>query len=751
MEQVYAKYLVEKIKKVPSLSSAVIYKNNGTGWVNIISETDLPDPLLAKHFDSLSADANFVKIKPLSKAAFLLRSPDVVAVLPISIRTPTNTLTQHSNRFDECLTAATSSFHAHYDELTGVLNRHGIRHALNSAISEVRTTDQLGEEPEAQLTSKNDIVLFSFDIDRFKSVNDTMGHGAGDIVLAAFASRLQSLVNDLECEFSGKFVFGRPGGEEFDLLGIGSFSLSDRERLGSRLLDEIRKPLLPELASRKQSLKEQFIPEVENLLGRNSGVTASIGVAWRKLEEKLLNVEALHSSLRKEADAALYRAKADGRDCLRNYNDIRLKHGRVVEYHESARLVQIDIGEKVGVKTGDTFSVFFPPFTGGEKVLESDRSLKVLGEYPAVESARISVISIQGEVSTCEVTYSVEKTSIPVGSRLRYLYVGSKHIALNHREHRLPNTFPLADITNHIKALGDNNQLGAVCLLNLPVAPNSSAQRSKLNEVVIASYLLFRSGSQIFYSMGSNIYVVVPKPAKFKSTEFRSEFEQVAKSLNALFKGLSVGVCVPSSLPAAASQSAEAIMFYCNSLIYQSIEKKKPLVRFFEEITPIHKLFSWKKDQEIWHMMADYQQYRALGFDSPNLHNQVGLAIMENDVSDFLPLATIALQQAVKAEPSQRIFTANLGAALTRQGNFSEAYENFKKVEEFVLSGGISYGLSYAKAALEVLRLKGPIKRTEAKKILMTVSNLSKPLPRQSYFAKLKHEIRMALASGELN
>jgi two-component system, cell cycle response regulator len=119
-----------------------------------------------------------------------------------------------------------------------------------------------------------------FDLDRFKNINDSRGHAAGDRVLREFGRILAS-------EIRGEDVAGRMGGEEFALV------ISGAE--GARSLCE-------RIRERLASTRVECPP------GEAFSVTVSVGLAW--LEDGPASLDALLS----RADEALYRAKAEGRN-----------------------------------------------------------------------------------------------------------------------------------------------------------------------------------------------------------------------------------------------------------------------------------------------------------------------------------------------------------------------------------------------------------------------------------------------------
>jgi diguanylate cyclase (GGDEF)-like protein len=151
------------------------------------------------------------------------------------------------------------------DTLTGVASRWALQTRAAEVVAEAERTG-------APLS----IILC--DIDRFKSVNDTHGHAAGDAVLKAFGAVLKA-----NCR--GTDLPARPGGEEFTVLTPGA-DLAHAMALAERL---------------RAAVEARVVPAI----GR--AVTASFGVAQWIPGESLKDTEA-------RGDAALYRAKEGGRN-----------------------------------------------------------------------------------------------------------------------------------------------------------------------------------------------------------------------------------------------------------------------------------------------------------------------------------------------------------------------------------------------------------------------------------------------------
>ncbi|QQD23264.1 EAL domain-containing protein [Venatoribacter cucullus] len=168
---------------------------------------------------------------------------------------------------------------AYYDPLTGLPNRSQLNERLNSMLDDVRSHDQA-------------LALLFIDLDRFKPINDSMGHPAGDQVLKDVALRLQSCVkkHDLVC---------RMGGDEFTIAIGGQQSPESAAdtavKVAERILYALNQPY--------------FLDQ------REVFISASIGIAVYPNDGDSV-IELL-----KNADMAMYHAKDLGRDNVQFYNE----------------------------------------------------------------------------------------------------------------------------------------------------------------------------------------------------------------------------------------------------------------------------------------------------------------------------------------------------------------------------------------------------------------------------------------------
>ncbi len=216
--------------------------------------------------------------------------------------------------------ANTLEHQAHFDLLTGLPNRNYYERRLQ------------------ELDDGNEVYSLLFvDLDNFKTINDTFGHAAGDILLSEIAFRMSAVVSDSN-------IVARMGGDEFSLIIQYSQPRQSVENLCIRLLDAIREPLYLR--------NSRIIP------------TASIGV----LHTNERNIPRQQKMLR--ADIAMYGAKRRGRNCYCFFN----------ENMESRVQTEFDIESKLpfAIKQRQFHLVYQPIFDS--KSFECNR-LEVLARW----------------------------------------------------------------------------------------------------------------------------------------------------------------------------------------------------------------------------------------------------------------------------------------------------------------------------------------------------------------------------------
>lgn len=166
------------------------------------------------------------------------------------------------------------------DSLTGLPNRILMLEHIESAVQ------------HSWRTSRQPTVLF-IDVDRFKNINDSLGHSIGDNVLTMVASRLIAAVPE-------SATVARIAGDEFVVLDATTETPTQSVLLAETVLDAFREPV--------------NTPEGDMF------VTASIGVAYSPK-----GVDLSADDLMRHADTAMYRAKAAGRNCIALFDDSMLE------------------------------------------------------------------------------------------------------------------------------------------------------------------------------------------------------------------------------------------------------------------------------------------------------------------------------------------------------------------------------------------------------------------------------------------
>lgn len=164
---------------------------------------------------------------------------------------------------------------AHHDSLTGLPNRVLFREKLEDALKKCDG-------------SKSMVSVMCLDLDRFKSVNDTLGHHVGDLLLQEVSRRIQGCLRNGD-------VAARLGGDEFAVIMPSINSQEAPTSIAWRILDALAQPVM---------IQEQTI-----VTGTSIGIAMSEGK------------NTTSDSILKNADLALYRAKSDGRGTFRYFEE----------------------------------------------------------------------------------------------------------------------------------------------------------------------------------------------------------------------------------------------------------------------------------------------------------------------------------------------------------------------------------------------------------------------------------------------
>ncbi|WP_338721045.1 bifunctional diguanylate cyclase/phosphodiesterase [Devosia sp. XK-2] len=209
------------------------------------------------------------------------------------------------------LSEAEALYLAFHDPLARIPNRALFDARLERAIAEHRK-------------SGVKLALHMVDLDRFKTINDTLGHPVGDELIRTVALRLSSIVSEAD-------TVARIGGDEFAIIQVNVTRAEDSLRLGERIIEELARPF--------------------DLLGHDVSVSASVGiVCCAELKDDA-------PDMIRKADIALYEAKASGR------NRVEIFAGELDQVVRERRELEIDLRAAINDGTGLEL-VFQPIFSG---------------------------------------------------------------------------------------------------------------------------------------------------------------------------------------------------------------------------------------------------------------------------------------------------------------------------------------------------------------------------------------------------
>lgn len=199
----------------------------------------------------------------------------------------------------------------HHDALTGLPNRALFREIMTRQLALAQRDG-------------TSVAVFCIDFDRFKSVNDMLGHHAGDLLLKQAAERMRSSTRDGD-------TLARIGGDEFLLLQTSVSQPESAAKLAARLLEKLTEPF--------------------DLDGHQACIGCSIGIALSPQDGTQVD------ELIKNADVALYRAKTIGRGqfCFFKFGmEAMLRRRREIEQDIALFLA------------AGAFDLAFQPLFGGE-------------------------------------------------------------------------------------------------------------------------------------------------------------------------------------------------------------------------------------------------------------------------------------------------------------------------------------------------------------------------------------------------
>ena len=194
-----------------------------------------------------------------------------------------------------------------------------VERALHDPLTGLPTRRLFQKSIAESLAEQNRVALLMVDLDRFKSVNDTLGHPIGDALLGLVGKRLRATVREVD-------IVARLGGDEFALLIAPAPDTGSLEQLGHRIVDLLSRPYLVQ--------------------GHLVNIGASVGIAVAPEHGPTADLLFTH------ADLALYNAKQSGRGLCRFF-------ARDMDERAAARrLLEIDLRKALALRE---FELYYQP------------------------------------------------------------------------------------------------------------------------------------------------------------------------------------------------------------------------------------------------------------------------------------------------------------------------------------------------------------------------------------------------------
>jgi diguanylate cyclase (GGDEF)-like protein len=240
---------------------------------------------------------------------------------------------------------------AYRDALTGLPNRQLFLDRLSQAVAQARRS---GES----------LAVLYLDFDRFRVIEDSLGHSAGNDLLRKLAQRLQRCIREGD-------TVARLAADEFAVLVHHVVLAEDAAKVAAKLLDAVRPPI--------------------DVQGRELSVTASLGISCFPADGDLPEV------LLKNADTAMYRAKGEGRDTYRLYH--HAMNDRALEQ------LSLESDLRKAISSGTELTAYYQPLVslasgrieGAEALVRwnhPERGLLGAGQFISVAEASGLIVAI---------------------------------------------------------------------------------------------------------------------------------------------------------------------------------------------------------------------------------------------------------------------------------------------------------------------------------------------------------------------
>jgi len=582
---------------------------------------------------------------------------------------------KYRNRLNKILISAINEYKVTHNTLTHLLAKDTFKESLVESVNNIEQVRFFSTDIQESATPRN-LALLALDIDYFKQVNDTWGHLYGDQVLKVFALRLEQIANNIISSEIGKpaVQLGHPSGEEFFVLIEANATKEQFSRWAEDIRAKIDDEVLPTESEWEKLKTQDNLSVLQPPPLQNRKITASIGaILYAGTPTQDPSIDPI-SSLFDNADTALYRAKAAGRNQVIFFDEILASYGRILECDPITGVVAIDIGSNVGISIGQEFKVFPKTYTGRTKFSINDgRTTRTLGIYPRVESGRLIVFNTQPEISFSYIDPPGDnKTNFEPGSHLEAIPAGS----IGHLLPTSSRSFPSSNdsilgrgvqvIKEFIAARTSNHEKPFAIIIRFA---RESEYLRKYGVAPLNSALarLYQSAQSTFKT--SRIIEVLDRGsiciAGIEDVYEEKVLTDFVTSMATQFPELNVisGIfCETDRLSAekiqAQSLNPSHAMEFARFAASDLGRLPDARVRHFDYTTAMSVLNALRESRSFVQAYADFELLRSLGVESASLYNIAGLT------AGSLGMMTQALEHleaAINRDPNKIIFKSNYG------------------------------------------------------------------------------------------
>lgn len=630
---------------------------------------------------------------------------------------------KYQTKIEKIVKRASNSYKVSHNQLTQLLARDAFRDNLSSALL-LTTNDSLLHEETQDSGEDKLFAVLALDIDHFKQVNDTYGHLYGDQVLKAFALRLEKTTEKITTSTSAfKIVLGHPSGEEFLISIHGNASRDEILRLANSFRAAIGDEPLPSDSEWTQLSNQENLSTINLPSLQERTITASIGVAIRGSTTSSSTDQDRIAAVLDDADTALYRAKAAGRNQVIAFDDILNVCGRVLEHDLATRIVALDIGKNVGVSLGQEFRVFAPGYTGKRIFSISDgRTKRAIGNYPRVELTTITVFDVQPELSFAYISDTDDRTTIiEEGANLEAIPTGS----ISHLLKGASRYFPTS--MNHVKIgdssaiqefvtsnANDNNKIYAVVFKFASEQAYLKLYGSAALNAALAK--LFREITSTFHStsatgiLDTTSVCMVGRDSTYNETRIAEFADKLRRELPDL--KLTVGIFCdadienPPKKDNSQLEALHAIEFARFAASDHAAESNSTITHF--GFSTAKRILQFLRESKAHKQgIADYEKLSSLGVENALLQNLGGLLYSRIGNSSR---ASDLFESAIKRSPEVLAFKTNFGTAVCKTLEVERGLRILNKLTKADLAkSAIQHSYGYVKYAqlLAMAKIEG--------------------------------------------